>query len=73
MGDDQGPVMSEWEDGTRVWTRNGTWHRTDGPAVEYHDGMRLWFIEGQGVSFTMWLDMVSGSEEERLMLQMRWG
>lgn len=32
----------------KVWRNNkGELHRTDGPAVEYVDGSKLWYIKGQ--------------------------
>ena len=26
--------------------QNGTWHREDGPAVEYANGLREWWVNG---------------------------
>jgi hypothetical protein len=34
--------------GTRVWRNDaGQLHRLDGPAVEYMDGYRSWWIDGR--------------------------
>ena len=29
------------------YRRNGFIHREDGPAVEYHNGKKLWYIDGE--------------------------
>ena len=34
--------------GDKLWYQNGNLHRTDGPAIEYANGSKLWFIEGKG-------------------------
>lgn len=33
--------------GNRYWYQNGERHREDGPAIEYADGDREWWIEGK--------------------------
>lgn len=35
----------EWENGTKVWYKEGKYHRTDGPAIEWLNGTKLWYIE----------------------------
>jgi hypothetical protein len=32
--------------GSKMWHRNGMLHRDDGPAVEFGDGRRSWYISG---------------------------
>ena len=35
-------------DGNKFWRNSqGLLHREDGPAVEWHDGNKSWFINGQ--------------------------
>ena len=34
-------------DGTKYWHKEGNLHREDGPAIEYADGIKRWFIEGK--------------------------
>ena len=34
-------------DGTVVYTLKGEYHRTDGPAIEYADGSKEWYMNGQ--------------------------
>ena len=39
------------EDGSRrYYNTNGELHRTDGPAVEYFNGDRVWFINDEQLS-----------------------
>ena len=34
--------------GTKRWyNENGSYHREDGPAVEYLDGQKFWYIHGR--------------------------
>ncbi len=32
-----------WGDGCKFWFLNGGWHRSNGPAVIYATGYRLWY------------------------------
>ena len=33
-----------WDDGTKYWCLDGQLHREDGPAIEYPDGVKRWFL-----------------------------
>ena len=33
--------------GTKRWYLNGKKHRTDGPAVEYSDGTKYWWLNNE--------------------------
>lgn len=33
--------------GTIRWHKNGKLHRTDGPAIEYANGNKEWWVEGK--------------------------
>ena len=33
-----------WADGAKQWFLNGKYHREDGPAIEYTDGTKYWFL-----------------------------
>jgi|AntRauTorcE11897_2_1112592.scaffolds.fasta_scaffold00149_62 hypothetical protein len=36
------------KNGIKRWElSNGVWHREDGPAIEYHTGTKLWYINGE--------------------------
>jgi hypothetical protein len=32
--------------GHKAWYRNGKLHREDGPAIEYSNGFKVWYING---------------------------
>ena len=34
-------------EGRKEWCLNGQFHREDGPAIEYPDGYKLWYLNGQ--------------------------
>ena len=36
--------------GTKQWFLNKVWHRTNGPAIAYHDGEKSWYWHGRPVS-----------------------
>ncbi len=61
----------EYRDGSE-WCINGQLHRMDGPAVEYADGSREWWVNDQPLSFNQWLDAVARTLEERMDLTLRW-
>jgi len=33
--------------GTKQWTLNGKCHREDGPAIEWFDGIKEWWLNGE--------------------------
>jgi hypothetical protein len=35
--------------GTKRWYLNVKWHREDGPAIEYLDGSKAWYLYGEQV------------------------
>ena len=68
--------VSEYPDGRRVYTRDGDFHRTDGPAFVGVDGRQTWHLHGRehrldGPAVTYpdghaeyWIEGVHLSEEE---------
>ena len=36
--------------GTKYWSLNGEFHRANGPAIEYADGDKYWYLGGIGYS-----------------------
>jgi len=40
-------IRKIYADGTKAWSKNGKWHRTNGPAIEYPDGTNFWFLNGE--------------------------
>lgn len=59
--------------GNRYWFQNHLLHRTDGPAIEYRDGAKSWFIDGKQYTFKQWLAKCSLSDEEKCELVLIYG
>jgi hypothetical protein len=38
-----------YPDGTKLWYLNGKLHREDGPAIEYLNGYKEWYLETEGI------------------------
>lgn len=45
---------------TKKWYKNGKLHRDDGPAVEYSDGYKEWFLNGEKISPLTHIMMING-------------
>jgi hypothetical protein len=69
---DDGPAV-ERTNGDRVWCQHGMWHRDDGPAIEYADGRKSWYLHDIRLSFDKWLDKVDISDEDRVMMKLKYG
>jgi hypothetical protein len=35
------------EYGNKYWSKDGEWHREDGPAIEYTNGDKYWYVNGK--------------------------
>jgi len=45
------PTCCIYPSGNKYWTLdNGTFHREDGPAIEYISGLKKWFLNGKKYS-----------------------
>jgi hypothetical protein len=71
---DNEPTIEIANNGTKRWILNGKLHRVDGPATEYADGEKAWYLNGLYCSFDRWLTANKYiSEEEKLMLKLTHG
>jgi hypothetical protein len=53
---------------------NNKTHRTDGPAIEWENGKKGWFIHGTPLSFDEWIDQNQTlTEEEKVMYKLQYG
>ena len=66
--------------GAKVWRHctdgiNGTGvsHRDDGPAIIHPDGRVCWIYEGNMLSFDKWCTRVGVSDEQMMLLRLRYG
>jgi hypothetical protein len=69
---DNGPAII-WADGGRDWYQHSRQHRDDGPAVEWSDGDKEWCLNGKYLSFEEWLDEVDISDEDKVMMKLKYG
>ena len=61
----------EWHDGTKEWRLNGKLHREDGPAVEYDNHVRSWYLNNLSV-YTCYVTEDYIVIEDRLPSTMEW-
>lgn len=48
------PYLKQFKNGTKFWRINDAehnYHREDGPAIEWHNGKKQWFLYGKEVSW----------------------
>jgi hypothetical protein len=69
---DDGPAV-EWGNGGKSWWQRGKCHRVDGPAVELPDGSTLWYLNDRRMSFDEWLNEVIMSNEDKVMMKLKYG
>jgi hypothetical protein len=43
-----------WEDGDKIWHKNGRLHRLTGPAVINYDGWKGYFVNDEGMTREQW-------------------
>ena len=41
------PICEIDKDGNKYWYLDGKFHRADGPAIEYSNGVTAWYLNGQ--------------------------
>jgi hypothetical protein len=71
---DNEPTLSIYENGTKSWKLNGLSHREDGPAFEYGNNIKWWYLNGTRYDFDVWLEVNKYiSEEEKVMLKLTYG
>jgi hypothetical protein len=58
--------LIEYENGTKIYFKNGLRHREDGPAVIYHNGYVEYFLNGISISEKKYEQEVIKLKLERL-------
>jgi hypothetical protein len=73
--DDMNPQMIETDAGDKVWfTHSSRIHRIDGPAIEYVDGRKSWYLDNDKLTLDEWLTKNHGlTEEEKVMMKLQYG
>jgi hypothetical protein len=69
---DDGPAAI-FADGDKSWWQHGKLHRTDGPAHECANGTQSWCLYGKCQTFDEWLDEVKMSDEDKVMMMLKYG
>jgi len=59
--------------GNISWRVNGLYHREDGPAEIWPDGIKYWHLNGFRYSFEDWLEKLNKSDEEKLFFRIKYG
>jgi hypothetical protein len=67
-----GPAII-YADGDCEWYQHGLRHRDNGPALEYASGSKSWYLHGEYLSFEEWLDEVNISDEDKVMMKLKYG
>ena len=44
------PICKVSSDGTKHWFKNGKLHRINGPAIEFSNGEKRWYLHGKKVT-----------------------
>ena len=42
-------------DGDKAWFLNGLKHREDGPAIEFANGTKIWYLNGNDLTEEEWV------------------
>ena len=59
--------------GNKYWYKNGKVHREDGPAGFWQDEKEIfWVLNGGNYSFEGWCRKLNKTEEEKILLKMKY-
>jgi hypothetical protein len=61
-------IITDNSNGSTFHYNTGKLHRTDGPAVLYEDGFKLWFLYGKNCTKEMHKKLTTSSNAELLLL-----
>jgi hypothetical protein len=60
--------------GNKTWYLNGQRHRTDGPACEWSDGSKSWYLHDHFYLFDQWLKVNPAlTHEQKVMMKLQYG
>lgn len=51
---DNKPTLTRYPNGTKLWHLSNKYHNLDGPAAEYSDGHKEYWIDDVRYSFEEW-------------------
>jgi len=64
------PELKIEQDGSKFWYLNGKYHREDGPAVEYPDGEKRWFLTDIKFSFEDYIQELRLLGKEEIVINL---
>lgn len=67
-----GPAV-KFANGDTIWFLHGEMHREDGPAIEQTDGIVFWCLHDTEYFFDEWCKAVNISEQNKLLLMLKYG
>jgi hypothetical protein len=70
-GDDLPAIC--WESGSRWWYVHGVQHRETGPAALLEGHFMYFFLNDELYSLNEWLDQLTCSDDEKILLKLKWG
>jgi len=60
-------------DDSKYWYyKQGKIHREDGPALEYNDGTKHWWLNGNEYTFETWCKKINITDEEKVFLRLKY-
>jgi hypothetical protein len=69
---DDGPAIIA-RSGRKEWYQHDNIHRDNGPAVEWPNGDNSWCLNNQFLPFDKWIDKVDISDENKVMMKLKYG
>jgi hypothetical protein len=67
------PIMTVNRVGDKFWMLHTKIHRDDGPAIEYADGYKSWWLNDNPLTFDAWLDKVNMPDEGKVLMKLTHG
>ena len=69
---DNGPAVIQ-ANGDTEWYQYGKLNRTDGPAIEFADGRGFFWLNNRHLPFDEWANEVDLSDEDKVMMKLKYG
>jgi hypothetical protein len=61
----------EQSNGDLIWYYKGKVHREDGPAIDYPNGYKAWYLNGIKYSQEEWFEMLSDEDKLEAIWNLR--
>jgi hypothetical protein len=59
---------------TKIYEIDGKYHREDGPAIEFDDGTRYWFLDDVGYTFEQYFELIKPkmTQKEQILFKLKY-